>query len=112
MGAEPSSAPAPEALADVTVFCPTPLLTVTIEAGCDAGPELHVHAGGQGFWVARMVARLGRTAVLCAPFGGDAGRLLQILIADEKLQVKGVAVAGTNGSYVHDRRSGQRQPSF
>lgn len=59
----------------IAVFSPTPLLTVTIEARSDGGPELHVHAGGQGFWVARMIARLGEPVALCAPFGEDAGTL-------------------------------------
>ena len=92
----------------ITVFCPTPLLTVTIEARPDGQPELHIHAGGQGFWVARMVARLGVQVTLCAPFGGDTGRLLKTLIADENVAAVGVAMSGGNGAYVHDRRSTQR----
>src|SRR5262245_48816583 len=79
----------------VVVFSPTPVLTVTIEAGANNHPELHIHAGGQGFWVARMIARLGLKVTLCAPFGGDTGRLLQRLVADEGVQLKGPEIAGT-----------------
>ena len=40
------------------VFAPDPLLTVTVEAGAD-GDEIHLHAGGLGFWMAQMIANLG-----------------------------------------------------
>jgi len=93
---------------EIAVFCPTPILTVTIEASAAGGAELHLHAGGQGFWVARMAARLGGSVALCAPFGGDTGRILRHLIADEKVRVRGIEIAGSNGSYVHDRRGGKR----
>lgn len=92
----------------VSVFCPTPLLTVTIEAPSDETTELHVHAGGQGFWVARMVARLGLPVQLCAPLGGDTGRMIRVAVTEEKVELGAVAVTGTNGSYVHDRRGGER----
>src|SRR5207248_2235761 len=92
----------------IAVFSPTPLLTVTIEAKPDDRPELHIHAGGQGFWMARMVARLGVPVTLCAPIGGDTGRLIKTRITDEEVRLCPVEIAGANGSYVHDRRSGQR----
>lgn len=48
--------PAPQPVnGRVAVFAPSPLLTVTIEAGAER-PEVHLHAGGQGFWVARLAA--------------------------------------------------------
>ncbi len=105
--ASPANAPATPS--GICIFAPTPLLTVTIEAKSDGRPELHIHAGGQGFWVARMIARLGERVTLCAPLGGDTGRLLKTLMADEGVLVNAVDVAGTTGSYVHDRRSGERQ---
>ena len=46
----------------VCVFAPAPILTVTVEAAEDEREELHVHAGGQGFWVARMLGVLGARA--------------------------------------------------
>jgi fructose-1-phosphate kinase PfkB-like protein len=50
------------------VFAPDPLLTVTVEAGSD-GDEIHLNAGGQGFWVAQMIANLGVGVSLCGPVG-------------------------------------------
>ena len=92
----------------VAVLAPSPLLTVTIEQGADDLPEVHIHAGGQGFWVARMVARLGVAVTLCAPFGNDTGRVLRPLIEDEGVTVRSVEMQAANGAYVHDRRSGER----
>jgi 1-phosphofructokinase len=92
----------------VAVFTPSPLLTVTIEQGVDDSPEIHVHAGGQGFWVARMVARLEVPVTLCAPFGNDTGRVLRPLIEGEGVAVRAIAMKAANGAYVHDRRSGER----
>jgi 1-phosphofructokinase len=93
----------------VVVFSPTPLLTVTIEAGTSDSPEIHLHAGGQGFWAARMVARLGLSVTLCGPFGDDSGRVLKTLIEAEGIEVKATEMHAPNGAYVHDRRSGERQ---
>jgi hypothetical protein len=45
------------------VFAPAPILTVTVEQkGSD--DDVHVHAGGQGFWIARMLATLDVPVVL------------------------------------------------
>ncbi len=93
----------------IAIFAPTLLLTITVEASARDGAELHIHAGGQGFWIARMIARFGEAVSLCAPFGGDTGRVLQVLAGDESVTVRGVAVSGNNGCYVHDRRSGTRE---
>jgi 1-phosphofructokinase len=98
----------PEPGGAIVVFSPTPVLTVTIETRPDDVPDLHVHPGGQGFWVARMIARLGVDVTLCAPLGGDTGRLLKTLIPDERIRLVGTDIAGANGSYVHDRRTGER----
>ena len=65
------------------VFAPSPLLTVTIEAfpegdeqRDDAG-DLHLHAGGQGFWIARLLGELGVAVQLCATFGGETGEVVR-----------------------------------
>ncbi|WP_456247679.1 PfkB family carbohydrate kinase [Longispora urticae] len=91
----------------VVVFAPSPVLTVVIE---DRGgvPDVHVHAGGQGVWQARMVRSMGVDVTLCAALGGETGRVLGYLIADEGLDVRAVDGAFSNGAYVHDRRSGER----
>ena len=91
----------------VAVFAPSPLLTVTIEPGADR-PEVHLHPGGQGFWVARLAATLGAEVVLCCPLGGEPGRVLRGLIEAEPLALRAANAGTPNGVYVHDRRGGTR----
>jgi 1-phosphofructokinase len=95
---------------NISVFSPSPLFTVMIEADPDGEPEVHFHAGGQGFWIARMVNRLDARALLCAPLGGEPGIILRTLIEREGVTLEAVPVQGWNGGYVQDRRSGERQP--
>jgi 1-phosphofructokinase len=91
------------------VFAPAPLLTVTIEApSSDRGDgEVHLHPGGQGYWIARMLSRLDVQPIVCGVFGGETGPILRRLLHDQDLTVVGVD-AGGNGAYVHDRRGGER----
>lgn len=91
----------------IAVFAPSPLLTVTIEPGRDR-PEVHLHAGGQGFWVARLAATLGTEVVLCCALGGEPGRVLRGLIEAEPLTLRAARADSSNGVYVHDRRGGER----
>lgn len=100
----PPTAPKPSAF----VFAPSPLLTVTVECAPDGSDELHVHAGGQGFWIARMAATLAADVVLCGVFGGETGRILRHLLEYEGIEVRGIETTGANGGYVHDRRGGER----
>jgi 1-phosphofructokinase len=99
-----------ENLPRVCVFAPAPLLTITIESTPDErrSDEIHLHAGGQGFWIARLVAELGVDVVLCGSFGGETGRVARNLIREEGVDVRGIEATGSNGAYVHDRRSGER----
>lgn len=94
--------------ARVAVFAPSPIVTVTIERG-EQHPEIHVHAGGQGFWVARLAATLGAEVRMCAPIGGESGLVLRALIAAEDVDLVAVETAGANAAYVHDRREGERE---
>jgi 1-phosphofructokinase len=91
-----------------TVFGPDPLLSIAIEARGQAD-EVHVHAAGQGVWVARMAAELGAWPVLCGLVGGETGTtlrpLLDLLPGERRL----VATSGPNGSYVVDRRDSERR---
>ncbi|MDX3662607.1 PfkB family carbohydrate kinase [Streptomyces sp. ID05-26A] len=93
--------------ARVAVFAPSPQLTVTVE-DLDGEPDVHLHAGGQGFWQSRMIAALGVEAVVCATFGGETGRVLRALLEGEHVDLKAREVAARNGAYVHDRRDGHR----
>ncbi len=92
----------------VAVFAPSPVLTITIEASPTPEDEIHLHAGGQGFWVARMAAVLGAEVTLCAALGGESGSVLRTLLASQGVALRAVAAASPNGAYVHDRRSGER----
>src|SRR3954447_14667084 len=92
--------------ADITIFAPSTQLSVTFESTA-GNEELHVHAAGQGFWVARMLTVLGERPLLCTPLGGETGVALRALLGD--LPTDGFVPCTTaNGSYVHDRRSGER----
>lgn len=95
----------PGTSADVAVVAPSPMLTITVEPDGD----IHVHAGGQGFWVARQAARLGARVTLCAALGGEPGRVLRPLIEAEAISIAECAAEAKNGAYIHDRRTGSRQ---
>lgn len=83
-------------------------MTVTIEAkDGDQGDEVHLHPGGQGFWIARMIEHLGETPVLCAPVGGEVGSALKSLMPSN-LDLWPVETHGESPIYIHDRRSGER----
>jgi 1-phosphofructokinase len=93
--------------ARVMVFAPTPLLTVTVESPAEE-IELHLHAGGQGVWQARMISSLGVPVTLCAAVGGEVGSVLGPLLAAENVTLKLVDRDGGSGWYVDDRRDGER----
>ena len=92
----------------VTVFGPDSLLSVTVEPG-GAGDEVHVHAAGQGVWVTRMAAELGAWPILCGFLGGETGRALGPLLEALPGERRMVPTAGCSGSYVVDRRGGERE---
>jgi 1-phosphofructokinase len=93
--------------ASVFVFAPAVFLTVTLERR-GSSDEVHLHAGGQGLWIARMLATLGVDVALCGPFGGESGTVAWSLLAQEGMRVDAVDVVSWSGTYVHDRRSGER----
>lgn len=87
----------------LAVFVPSPVLAITISA-----PELHIHAGGQGFWVARMAAELGADVTLCCPLGGETGEVLRGLIERCGIHLVAVTTIEPNGAYIHDEHEGRR----
>ena len=91
----------------LAVFAPSPILTVTIEARSGRA-EVHLHPGGQGFWVARMAANLEAEVVLCCTLGGEPGRVLSGLMDGDPLVLRAAEADTPNGLYIHDRRSGDR----
>ncbi|MCR2783581.1 MULTISPECIES: PfkB family carbohydrate kinase [unclassified Microbacterium] len=94
-------------MSDVTIFAPSPILTVTVEDH-PTGSEIHVHAGGQGVWQARMLLRLGASVTMCCALTGETGRAMRHLLQDEGITVVAVLREGRGSAYVHDRRGGQR----
>jgi 1-phosphofructokinase len=99
----------PRMPAQVTVFGPHPLLAVTIERRGESD-DVHLHPAGQGVWVARMAGELGANPVLCGFIGGETGKVLQPLLDELPGDRRLVPTAASSGSYVMDRRSGEREP--
>ncbi len=93
----------------LVVFAPSPLLTITVEAAGTSREEIHLHAGGQGFWVARMAALLDTHVSLCCALGGESGAVLRALIARENVELLDVQCAASNGVYIHIRRGDVRE---
>jgi 1-phosphofructokinase len=89
------------------VLGPLLFLTVTIELEADK-PRVHLHPGGQGFWIARMVRVLGDQARLVAPIGGEAGDVLAALVPGWEIELEAVRGSFTSPTQVHDRRGGER----
>lgn len=98
-----------ESSPQIMVFAPAPELTVTIE---DRGgvPDLHLHAGSQGVWQARIIASLGVRVSLVTALGGETGNVLRTLLTDDAVDVHAHMVNASSGGYVHDRRRGERTP--
>ncbi len=94
----------------VAVLAPLLNLTITVERGGEEGTDdIHIHPGGQGFWVARMLRNLGERPLLCAPVGGETGRALRGLVGEWGIDLSPVQIESRSPSYVHDRRSGERE---
>lgn len=91
----------------VCVFAPSPLLNITVEALGEDRPDVHIHAGGQGPWIANMLAVLEARPILCGPFGGETGRVLSAVLGGERFDVRAVETLGSSGCFVEDRRSGE-----
>jgi 1-phosphofructokinase len=95
----------------VAVFSPNPMLSVTIESlNAEGGDDIHIHAAGQGAWVARMAAELGAEPVLCGFIGGEVGTVLRPLLEEMPIDLRLVETNEASGAYIHDRRSGERVP--
>lgn len=92
----------------ICVFSPGLRLTVTVETG-PRGEEIHLHPGGQGYWLARSVERLGEPIVLCATVGGEVGNVLVPLVRSQTgIELVAVPQSGPSSVTMYDRRSGSR----
>lgn len=96
-------------MSDVVIFAPSPVLEITVEEHQVDG-DVHVHAGGQGVWQARMLLSLGRAVDLCCALSGETGRVIGHLLEEEGIRVCAVRREARGGVYVLDRRDGERKP--
>lgn len=95
----------------VAVFSPNPMVSIAIESfSADGGDDIHLHPAGQGVWVARMAAELGAEPILCGFIGGEVGMVLRPLLEEMPIELRLVETTEASGVYIHDRRSGERQP--
>jgi 1-phosphofructokinase len=106
-----SDDPTPDAspLHRVCVFSPLPMLTITVEPHGEDDYRVHIHAGGQGVWVARMVCTMEVQAHLVGCFGGETGLVATSLVRSEGIELTPVNMSTDTPSYVHDRRGGDRE---
>ena len=93
--------------AAVAVLEPSLILMVAVSTAPHGGPEVHFHAGGQGFWVARMAAELGADARLCTPLGGRSGCLLPELARLDRVMVDGVRCHRSNAVWISTGPDGE-----
>ena len=92
----------------VTVLATAVTLMVGVErSGGGGAGEVHLHAGGQAFWVARMAARLGASVTLVGPFGGESGTALRALIEAESVAVRAIETCRPNAVWVSDEVEGE-----
>jgi 1-phosphofructokinase len=87
------------------------MVSIAIESfSAEGGDDIHIHPAGQGVWVARMAAELGADPVLCGFIGGEVGTVLRPLLEEMPVELRLVETAEPSGAYIHDRRSGEREP--
>lgn len=92
----------------VCVFSPGLRLTVTVETGT-GGEEIHLHPGGQGYWLARSIERLGESVVLCATLGGEVGDVLAPLLESQAgIELVAIRQSAPSAVSMYDRRTGRR----
>jgi 1-phosphofructokinase len=91
----------------VAVFAPTPLLTISIEHDRSGRDDIHLRAGGQGVWVARMLRSLGCEPLICGPFGGEPGTVTRLILANEGFDVRAVEVDRATAVNLEDGRDGR-----
>jgi 1-phosphofructokinase len=91
----------------VAVLAPMPMLMVSVAPRPEGGSEITFHAGGQGFWVARIVAELGLRATLCVALGGRSGRLIEVLIEEEGVSVARCGIHRSSASWISSGPDGE-----
>jgi len=90
----------------LTVFDPAPRLSIHLRGSLDDVDEVHLHAGGQGIWIARMATVLGASPCLCGPFGDESGAVIAALLEAEGVATEAVPGSGANGVSVYSGHEG------
>lgn len=93
---------------NIAVLAPVLYLTVTVEKASSGEDEVHIHPGGQGFWIARMLKQLGEHPLLCGPVGGEPGKVYIGLLAQFGMDMSPIEIADRSPVVVSDRRTGDR----
>lgn len=86
--------------AALTIFEPAPRLSIDLRGEYDDA-EIHLHAGGQGVWIARMARLLGASPELCGPFAGETGTVVHALLLEEGILVRSVSANVANPALIH-----------
>ncbi len=105
----------PSAKPRVTVLAAAPSVSVEIveepgdeDSGADSRTAIHLHAGGQGAWVASMAAALGAEVIMCSPLGGEFGEPLRHLLTVDGITVRDTSLEAGTGAAVVEVRSDER----
>ncbi len=109
-GAVPAAPPSEDAPPTVLVIAPTLLLTVSIERDTTGAEEVHVHAGGQGVWVARMLRALGCRPVICCPHGGESGSVAGAILLADGFDLATTRVSAASATNIEEASGGERRP--
>ena len=89
---------------DLVVVAPSLLLTIDIETAPDGEDEIHIHPGGQGYWVAQMAAAMGARVRLCAVVGGEPGKVIVGLTEAEAIEFEPVVSESASSARIDDAR--------
>jgi 1-phosphofructokinase len=92
----------------LVVMAPSLMLEISLERSPADETEIHLHAGGQGFWVARMAHGLGAQVRLCTTLGGESGEVLRGLVERTGFALQAVRSGHFTASYIEDRRGEER----
>jgi 1-phosphofructokinase len=93
----------------ITVLAPSPHLAIGVEDNAHSGADVHIHAGGQGYWAARIANVLGAEVHICSPLGGEVGSAIRGAFEREGLHVHAVHCRQENAAHVADRRGGNER---
>jgi 1-phosphofructokinase len=90
----------------IAILEPAPRMMIAVNPGEGGGNKVYLHAGGQGFWVARMAAELGARPRVCAPLGGRSGGLLPELMRLDGVEVVPVACHRSSSVWISNGHDG------